>query len=76
MPKSSSPSSRSVELREVQQLWSELGARDPMWAVLSIPGKKGNRWGRDEFFATGVADVAASPGPEVALWTSAAGSGA
>jgi len=58
MPKSSPPPSRSVELREVQQLWSELGARDPMWAVLSIPEKKGNRWDRDEFFATGVADVA------------------
>jgi SAM-dependent methyltransferase len=28
-----------------------------MWAVLSLPEKKGNRWNREEFFATGVADV-------------------
>jgi SAM-dependent methyltransferase len=29
-----------------------------MWAVLSLPEKKGNRWSCEEFFATGVADVA------------------
>jgi SAM-dependent methyltransferase len=29
-----------------------------MWAVLATPEKKGNRWDPDEFFATGIADVA------------------
>jgi SAM-dependent methyltransferase len=29
-----------------------------MWAVLATPEKKGNRWDADEFFATGIADVA------------------
>ena len=57
MPEALPPSSPVVGLRDVQQLWTELGARDPLWAVLSIPEKKGNLWSPDEFFATGVADV-------------------
>lgn len=51
------------ELGEVQRTWSELGRIDPMWAVLALPDKKGNRWDREEFFRTGVRDVA-----EVTRW--------
>lgn len=46
-----------VELKELKQTWDELGQRDPMWAVLAEPDKKGNRWQTDEFFATGVSEI-------------------
>jgi len=39
--------------------WEALGRRDPYWAVLSHPGKRGGRWDVDAFFATGEAEVAA-----------------
>jgi SAM-dependent methyltransferase len=38
--------------------WEELAAYDPLWAVLTQPGKRGGRWDREEFFATGEAEVA------------------
>ncbi len=37
--------------------WEMLGRTDPLWAVLSDPAKRGGRWNRDEFLATGEADV-------------------
>ena len=52
------PPATRVDLSEVQRIWSELGDRDPMWAVLAVPEKKGKRWDRKEFFHTGVGDVA------------------
>jgi len=47
-----------VNLEEAVKNWTTLGEDDPMWVVLTDPDKKGNRWGRDEFFATGRATVA------------------
>jgi SAM-dependent methyltransferase len=37
--------------------WERLAEVDPMWAVLTAPGRKGGRWERDEFFATGEAEI-------------------
>ncbi len=42
-----------------KEQWEALGRTDPYWAVLSHPEKKGDRWDRDEFFATGEAEIAA-----------------
>ena len=39
--------------------WEELAAFDPLWAVLTQPGKRGGGWDRDEFFATGETEIAA-----------------
>ncbi len=39
--------------------WEELAAVDPLWAVLSVPGRKGGRWGTKEFLATGEPEVRA-----------------
>ena len=38
--------------------WETLGAIDPYWAVLTHPGKKGGRWDKDQFFATGATEMA------------------
>lgn len=45
-------------LAELQRNWNGFGHRDPLWAILTAPGKRGNRWEPDEFFASGVRDVA------------------
>ena len=37
--------------------WNDLAQVDPLWAVLSVDGKRNRRWDPDEFFATGEADV-------------------
>lgn len=45
------------EFRHLQRTWDTLGAEDPLWAVLSAPGTRGNRWNPEEFFATGRAEI-------------------
>jgi SAM-dependent methyltransferase len=38
--------------------WERLAEVDPLWAVLTQPDKRGKRWDREEFLATGEAEVA------------------
>lgn len=38
-------------------MWNELAALDPMWTILSVPDKIGNRWDDAEFFATGEREI-------------------
>ena len=45
------------EFRHLQETWDALGAEDPLWAVLSAPGTRGNRWDPGRFFATGQAEI-------------------
>jgi SAM-dependent methyltransferase len=42
------------------QDWEELARLDPLWAVLSEPERKHNRWRLDEFLATGDAEVSSA----------------
>ncbi|MBV8528984.1 MAG: class I SAM-dependent methyltransferase [Candidatus Dormibacteraeota bacterium] len=51
------PRLNTNEFRHLQETWDTLGAEDPLWAVLSAPGTRGNRWDREEFFATGRAEI-------------------
>jgi predicted TPR repeat methyltransferase len=44
------------ESREARD-WNDLAQVDPLWAVLSVDGKRNRRWDQDEFFATGEAEV-------------------
>lgn len=37
--------------------WDRFARTDPLWAILTDPEKRGNRWALDEFFATGRNDV-------------------
>jgi SAM-dependent methyltransferase len=39
--------------------WERLAEADPLWAVLTQPGKRGGRWDPDEFLATGETEIAA-----------------
>jgi len=48
-----------MDLHELQRHWDAFGTRDPLWAILTDPARKGGRWNPDEFFATGVREVEA-----------------
>jgi SAM-dependent methyltransferase len=41
-----------------QQYWDEQARTDPMWAILVDPQKTGRRWDPEEFFSTGVYEIA------------------
>lgn len=38
--------------------WDRFGATDPLWAILTDPAHKGNRWDPEAFFATGREEIA------------------
>lgn len=48
-----------MNLGDLQTTWDALGRVDPLWAILSAADKKGQRWNPQDFFATGVRQVAA-----------------
>lgn len=46
-----------MTLKRLRRHWDLLGKKDPLWAVLALESKRGNRWGVDEFFATGQDEI-------------------
>jgi SAM-dependent methyltransferase len=48
-----------MRLARLRRHWNELGRRDPLWAILTAPDKKGNKWSVDEFLRTGRDEIAA-----------------
>src|SRR2546426_6657638 len=46
-----------TRLRKLQKNWDRFGQVDPLWAIVTWPGKKGNRWDPTEFFKTGEAEI-------------------
>jgi SAM-dependent methyltransferase len=42
-----------MDLQRLKRNWDAFGRRDPLWAVLALPDKRGNRWDVEEFFAWG-----------------------
>jgi SAM-dependent methyltransferase len=46
-----------VEFDDLQRNWETFGKTDAMWAVLTAPGKRYNRWSTEEFFSTGAVEV-------------------
>lgn len=46
-----------MALKHVQKTYDALGAEDPLYAVLSFPEAKGNRWDPAVFFARGKAEI-------------------
>ncbi|MDM8530405.1 class I SAM-dependent methyltransferase [Anaerolineales bacterium HSG25] len=44
-------------LHELQTNWHKFGQTDPLWAIVSRPTMKGNKWNVDEFLATGQDEV-------------------
>jgi SAM-dependent methyltransferase len=49
--------SSSRRFGELERSWNQLASDDPLWAVMSDPDKKGNRWNVDEFLASGRLEV-------------------
>ena len=37
--------------------WEDLGEIDPLWAILSAPGRKFGKWDPEEFFRTGEVEI-------------------
>lgn len=46
-----------MRLDEVQRNWDGFGKTDPLWAILTLPQKQGQRWESAEFFQTGRAEI-------------------
>jgi SAM-dependent methyltransferase len=46
-----------VDLDDLQRHWNEWGRRDPYYAIISRPDRRGNQWNLDEFLATGVHEI-------------------
>jgi 2-polyprenyl-3-methyl-5-hydroxy-6-metoxy-1,4-benzoquinol methylase len=46
-----------MNLTNWQANWEKLGKEDPFWAILTLPEKKGNKWGPEEFFETGMREI-------------------
>src|SRR2546423_1589846 len=47
------------DLERLRRVWNELGADDPLWAILSDPAKRGGLWNDAEFFGLGESEIAA-----------------
>lgn len=47
-----------MDLDELQNNWDEFGKTDPLWAILTNPGRKGGKWDAEEFFALGRQEIA------------------
>jgi SAM-dependent methyltransferase len=45
------------DLRRLRANWEAFGKQDPLWAILTLPGKRLGRWDVREFFETGVVEV-------------------
>ena len=39
------------------EFWERHARRDPLWAILSDPTKKGRRWDLQRFFETGAREI-------------------
>lgn len=48
-----------MDLSDLQQHWDALGHTDPMWAILTDPERRGNKWDEAEFFASGRQEIEA-----------------
>jgi SAM-dependent methyltransferase len=56
-----------MDLEQLQKNWDELGKIDPLWAILTIPDRKGGKWNTEEFFASGQREIATLMGIAQAL---------
>ncbi len=46
-----------MKLEKLQKNWEEFAQTDPLWAILTDPVKKGNKWKIADFFKTGVEEI-------------------
>ncbi len=50
-------SAQSARLRHLQGVWEAHAQEDPLWAIISIPEKKGGKWSLEEFMRTGTLEI-------------------
>jgi ubiquinone/menaquinone biosynthesis C-methylase UbiE len=48
---------RAHEISDLLRVWDGLAKADPLWAILSEPDKKGNRWDVQDFFQEGKREI-------------------
>lgn len=48
-----------MDLKALQHSWDQFAKHDPMWAILTDPARRRNKWKKDEFFKTGVEEIKA-----------------
>jgi 2-polyprenyl-3-methyl-5-hydroxy-6-metoxy-1,4-benzoquinol methylase len=46
-----------MNIEQANKNWTQLGEKDPMWAVLTADDKRGGKWTPEEFFATGREEI-------------------
>jgi ubiquinone/menaquinone biosynthesis C-methylase UbiE len=44
-------------IKEIRKNWEEFARADPLWSILPIPEKKGNRWKIEELYHTGIVEI-------------------
>ncbi len=46
-----------MELEDVRKGWEKWGKIDPMYAILTVPDRLGNKWNEQEFFRSGEEEI-------------------
>jgi SAM-dependent methyltransferase len=46
-----------MQIEELRRHWDSFGKKDPLWAILTVPGKRGGQWDVGEFFNMGVVEI-------------------
>ncbi len=46
-----------MDLVKLKQNWETFARHDAMWAILTDPAKRYNKWRQDEFFKTGIEEI-------------------
>lgn len=46
-----------MDLNQIEKFWDDICEEDPMWGILSIPQKRGNKWDKSEFFKSGKNEI-------------------
>jgi len=46
------------EVSKARTSWEAFARHDPLWAIVSVPDKRGNRWNLEEFFRNGAIELA------------------
>src|SRR5215472_8256894 len=46
-----------MRIKDLRQDWDACARNDPLWAIITDPRKRGNRWDVSEFFGTGVVEI-------------------
>jgi SAM-dependent methyltransferase len=47
-----------MDLELLKENWEAFGDQDPLWAILTVPDRRGGRWDLDEFLQTGETEIA------------------